>query len=348
VLLVRALWGYVVDLGNLDMGYSHLANGPGSFDGGYCVRALLQCTPVIAGALLAGLHTRDLPARHRGALQLLAAVVLGVLTGCMLRANTGDRYVYGFPFLNIRYVTLCVPAALVLSATAMAKAPWRDWHAALAATTAIVGASYLASRTTGDVDLLRRQLTHWLTLAFALAVFVAAARFAVRRTAVNGHVLAVFAALAVGAGGAITLGIDCIAIRDYRGFQDARTRELARCVPERRFILLGGYAMDEALALHDQRDILFINVGMGPRGGAGARSLVDALIAADRPAYLIEDTETGPWRFYWRGFVFRTLPDCQLVRRIERGDPGPRDAFDHAGDDEPIRPTLPFRVPRLP
>ncbi|MEI8254431.1 MAG: DUF2339 domain-containing protein [Deltaproteobacteria bacterium] len=320
-LLLRTTYGYVFDVGNLNIQYGHAADGgPGSFNNGWCVRSLLQCTPVIAAAALAGFGARSLPQRHRGTLQLLAAVCLGVLFGCTLRADTGGAYVYGFPFLNIRYIALLVPAALVLAAASMQGLPWRPWHAVVAIGVAGIGAWFLAGRPHGDDDLLRRQLTHWGTVGLAVALFAVAAAWAHLRDGRGPRVVALFAALAVGCGGAITLGIDTVAARDYRGAQDSRTRELARCAPEARMILLGGYAMDEALALHDRRDILIVNVGMGPRDGMHARQLVLDAMRPDRPAYLIEDDASGRWssQFRWPGLTFQRIPGCPRVRKVVR------------------------------
>jgi hypothetical protein len=103
--------------------------------------------------------------------------------------------------------------------------------------------------------------------------------------------------------------------------QTAITLELERCVPEHRFTLLGGYAMDQALALHDHREIYFINVGMGPPGGPNARVLVDRALRPGEPAYLINDDANGPWSFRWPGFEFRRIPGCPRVERIVRVAP---------------------------
>ncbi|MEZ4405723.1 MAG: hypothetical protein R3A52_04385 [Polyangiales bacterium] len=61
------------------------------------------------------------------------------------------------------------------------------------------------------------------------------------------HGATVLAALCLAYGSAITLGVDRVAALSVRARQDARTAELLH-VSEREFMLLGGYAMDEALA----------------------------------------------------------------------------------------------------
>ncbi len=318
--LLRTTWGYTVDLGNLDMGFPHMDAGPGVFLKGWCVRSLLQCSPVLAAAVLAGAHRRFAPSSERATLALLAVVCVGVLTACTLRADTGGPYVYGYPFLNLRYVAPMLPAAIVLAAAALGDLPWRPWHAPVALAVALGGAWWIASRILGDADLTRRELTHWLPLALAAGTLAATAAWGREGTGTGagGHLAALIAAVALGWGGAVTLGVDVPAVRAYRGQQDARTAELARCVPEHRFILLGGYAMDEALALHDQRDIYFMNVGMGPRDGSRAMTLVDHALGPHRPAYLIEDEPGAPWQFDWPGFAFKSIPGCPRVQRIVR------------------------------
>jgi hypothetical protein len=80
--------------------------------------------------------------------------------------------------------------------------------------------------------------------------------------------------------------------------------------------------MDEALALHDRRDITFINLGMGPPGGVRARGLVDRMMTPDRPAFLIQDDAHGPWWLVWQGFRFEhPAGDCPRVYRIVREAP---------------------------
>jgi len=128
---------------------------------------------------------------------------------------------------------------------------------------------------------------------------------------------ALLAAVALGYGGAVTYGIDGMVAVHLRGFQDGRTKELARCTPQR-FILLGGFAMDETLALSDSRDIYFINPGMGPPDGLRARDLLDNALRPDHPAFLIQDDESGPWHFQWPGFEFKAVPNCPRIMQIVR------------------------------
>jgi hypothetical protein len=135
----------------------------------------------------------------------------------------------------------------------------------------------------------------------------------------SGHAAALLAAAAVGCGAGVAYGVDRIVATDHRiGVQTARTLELARCAPEPRFILMGGYAVDETLALHDHRQIYFINPGMGPPDGSGARALIDHAMRPDYPAYLIQETPGSPWHFNWPGFEFRPIPGCPRIERIVR------------------------------
>jgi hypothetical protein len=169
-----------------------------------------------------------------------------------------------------------------------------------------------------DSDLFRRQFTLWFPLAIALALWTTAVLTRLHPArAWLGHGAAVLASVALGYGAAVTFGIDGVIARDFRGFQDERVAELARCTPQR-FILLGGFALDESLVLSDRREIYFINPGMN-HNGVNARALTDqAMRELGRPAFIIEDTPSGPWSFTWPGFRVRAVPGCPRVRQIVR------------------------------
>ncbi len=327
-LLLRTAWGYVIDLGDLSMGFSQATVGPGVYLHGWCVLSLLQCVPILAVGALAGSTVPRLPPAQRSTLWLLAAVVVGVLVGGTLRANTGGAYIWGYPFLNIRYVTPLLPAAAVLTAVSLAELPWRAWHAVIAVAVCVSGALWLFHQPEGEVSLVHREVLHWLPLGLATACFACTAAWARAEDRGPGaHIAAVVAAVTLGWGGAVTLGRDVRCLQTYRAAQDARTEELARCVPEHRFALLGGYAMDEALALHDRRDIEIINVGMGPSDGHGAREILEAMPQGNRPAYLIEDEPGHPWVFHWPGYTFVPIPGCARVQRIVRAATAPSESL---------------------
>jgi hypothetical protein len=318
--LLRTVWGYVVDVGSMNAGLPKGSENLGSFNEAWCARALLQCSPVLAAALLAA-PTRggEEGRRERATLVMLGGACVALLFEVMLRADTGGFNAFGYPFVNFRYVAPILPAATVLAFVALQRLPWRAWHATVALAVAAWGGSRLALAA-NDQDLMRRQVIHWVPLALAVALFVAVAGTRIHRERMGrafAHAGALLAAVAVGYGGAVVWGIDRVVGIEYRRPQDERTAELARVAP-RRFILLGGYAMDEALALHDRRDIYFINVGMGPRDGRNARLLVDQALRPDRPAFLIQDNEYGPWHFDWPGFEFRRVPGTRFVYQIVR------------------------------
>lgn len=323
LMLIRTTWGYVIDVGSLDIALPRGSERLGSFnlEWPFCAKSLLQCSPVFAAAALLGdRHRHARSEAHDGvtALTLLGSC-LALLFLVTLRANTGSFNPWGYPLVNFRYAAPLIPLVTVMAAMVLASLPWRVIHPLIALGCGLYGMVWF-SRQVSDEDLLRRQVIHWLPLALGLATLVAAAA-AERAEGLSRpllrHLAAVLVMACLGYGAAVEGGIDRVVATHWRGPQTERTLELARCTP-RSFILLGGYAMDEALALHDTREIYFINVGMGPRDGSNARGLVDAAMRPDRPAFLIEDYEQGPWNFNWPGFTFRTRPECPRVREIVR------------------------------
>jgi hypothetical protein len=338
VLYARALWGFVASMSSFNTEYTRAPEGVGVFLHDWCVRSLLQCSPVLVlaflGARSAAETARDSSvlvdpavAQARAARRFLTASFAGVLVGAVMRADTGGAYVWGWPFLNVRYMTPLIPAATVLAAIAVAELPWRAAHAALVGVVGMAAVSWLSKHP--ETDVTRRWYTHiaplWLSAATVALVVNArgAARGADVMAKVVPRVAAVAVALCLAYGVAVTVGIDAAAAADYRMKQTSRTVELARCTGgAKRFLLLGGYAMDEALALHDHRDITFINLGMGPPGGVNARGLVDRMMTPERPAFLIQDDERGPWWLQWEGFRFEhPAGDCARVYRVVRVAP---------------------------
>lgn len=329
VKLFRCLWGYLVDTGNLSTGFPKFDHGLGTYNdfwlysGPWCLRAFLQCSPVLVAAFVAltdpppGEEKRFGAARVTWALMALSCA--GVLTAIVMRADLPGAMSIGLSFVNHRYLTPILPAAVVLAALAVARLPWRAWHVVIMLALGFGVGAWLASQT-NDHDLVRRKLTLWGPLALALALW-AALVVARRGGAVVQHTAALLASLAIGYGGAVAYGVDRMVAVHLRGHQDARVAELARCTPQR-FVLLGGYALDETLVLLDQRQIYFINPGMNPPGD-GARALLEQAMRDEpgRPAFVIQDTPEGPWHFYWPGFEFRPMPGCPRVLRAVRTGP---------------------------
>jgi hypothetical protein len=342
--VARTFWAYVFDVGNLDFGYLKWSPHPGTFSfmwrykGPFAVRALLQCSPVLMAATL--LPARGTPER-RATLLVLAATCFGVLATVLMRANLPGPHAIGMAFLNQRYLVPALPALTVLAFVALAELPLRGWHVAVAVIAGLSGAAVLSGETS-DNDLVRRQVTHWLPLGLAFGVWVFASGARVLRRSsrrVNAsRVAALFVAVAGGYGVAITFGVDRVAAREVRGFQDARAAELARCTPQR-FILVGGNAMDESLAILDEKKIYFINPAMGPQGGSNVRQLVLDALAPDNPAFLLDDDVNGyEWRFSWDGLAFEAIPGCLRVRSIVRAETPPP-APPAEPPSEPAEPT---------
>jgi hypothetical protein len=318
----RTFWAYVFDLGNLEFGYLKWSEDPGTFSymwrygGPWCVRALFQCSPVLIAVLLP--RERGAP-EEKATYWVLVATCSGVLASILMRSNLPGPHAIGMAFLNQRYLVPALPALTVMAFVGVSELPLRAWHAIVAGVVGGAGAEILA-RQTSDSDLFRRQVTHWfpLGLAFALWACASGARLLVRssRRAAAAHLAALLVAVAVGYGVAISFGVDRVAARVVRGYQDARAAELARCTPDR-FVLVGGRAMDESLAILDEKHILFINPLMGPHDASNARRLVLESISPTSPAFLIDDeAHVDHWQLDWPGFAFERIPGCPRIRRI--------------------------------
>lgn len=290
--------------------------------GPVATRSVLQCSPVLALALFGVLAPSPATAEERLRRRVVALSMSGVFLTAMLRAHFEADHARGVPSHNFRYMVPLLPMAFALAFDELRALPLRAWQLALwAATGAGLGGWLL--RQVNDEDFFRRKLTLWLPLALAAALVAAvvALRGASERERRWLHpAAALLVALSLGFGTAITVGVDGTFMFKLRRLQDQSTAEVARCVRERRFILLGGWSLDESLALLDRRDIYFMNPGMddSPRGRANLARLVDEAERPDRPAYIIEDDERGPWSFDWPGFTIKPVPGCPRVRRIAR------------------------------
>lgn len=323
--VVRALYGYVIDLGMLDIAnFSRPGGVLGNVHNGWCVRALLECTPLFAAALSAhrgGGDGRERSAR-RAAWSAAAGVCAGLLLSGALRGREWSSAVWGNPFLNVRYLTILAPSAMVLAALGVEALPWRWFHLALWSGGGALGAWWLGAQP-DDALGPRRSLTHLLPVLLAMALVAllgARPRDPAERARlpgrVTGHLAAIVAALCLAYGSAVTFGIDRRAVLTVRAAQDERAAELER-IPERRYLLMGGYAMDNALAVHDRRDVRIVNLGMDPGEHPRSEARVRQWLAEGGAAYLIQDWPGGPWTLSWAGVRVVPLAGTTRVYRVE-------------------------------
>lgn len=321
----RALWGFVVDFGALQSNFPRVVAEGAAYGAGWAVRSLVQCSPwVVAAVFAARREGRSRDEADHATLAMLSAVALGVLAACGLRAHEGGAYVWGWPFLNPRYLVPALPAMTALAAAGVASLPLRAWHAGVA----VAWAAYFGARLSelGETDPYKHTVTLRWPLYAATALF---ASLALARTGpwrrVAGAVAALSLAACVGMAGAEVIGVDRVAARDYRGRQDERVREVERCIGSSpRVLLVGGYALDDALVIRDARDVLFVNAGMGPRDGRGVRELLERFESPDRPAYILqEEPHEDRWQFRWRAWGMEEREGCPRVWRLVRRDPGP-------------------------
>jgi hypothetical protein len=317
----RALWMLTVDSMWMDMAMTRGSHDIGSFPGTphempFCVRAVIQCSPIVVAAGFAG--ARALRRTQVRPLVLgLAAITLGMIAMVVIRGSMGGADVYGFSTLNFRYLSPMLPALVALAFIATSELRWSGTHVAVAIAFATLGACLL-SWSENDLPFARRVVTEIapLVLASVIVLSLGALRFAPARFTAAAETTAPFAmALAAAYGIAITTGIDRMFVHTVRAAQDARVVELARCTPQR-FLLVGGSAMDEAFALQDERDIHFVNAGMGEGDRSTVRRLVENAIRTGRPAFLIQDNPDGPWHFAWQDFRVAPIEGCPRIQRF--------------------------------
>lgn len=312
VLTIRSLYGYLIDLGGIEIAnFHHTEDGLSNLHNGWAVRAFLQCVPVMVLGVHAGGEGAETPAR-RTARWAASLVVCGVLTMGVLRAHEWSSAVWGNPFLNVRYLVVVMPAAAVLAALALEGYRFGAGHLAVWAVAALAGARWLAADPLA-LTATQRWATHLLPLGLAGALLALRSERQGWRT----RALTVTVMLSLGYQSALVLGVDAMAVARLRSEQDARTRELAR-VPESRFMLLGGYALDQALALHDRREIRFVNLGLDRAGQPGAEARVRRWLAEGGAVYIIEDNPGGPWNPRWPGLRLSLVPGTTRIVKVSR------------------------------
>jgi hypothetical protein len=75
--------------------------------------------------------------------------------------------------------------------------------------------------------------------------------------------------------------------------------------------------MDNALAVHDRRDVRIVNLGMDPGEHPRSEARVRQWLAEGGAAYLIQDWPGGPWTLSWAGVRVVPLAGTTRVYRVE-------------------------------
>lgn len=288
-------WGFIVDVSELSMGHGFVrhADGLGNFLGPFAIKALLQGTPVLLLAPLAG---AALPRERRAAILLVGIPCVAMFGALALRANLPVAFGLGFPFLNLRYVMPTVPLLAVLVVAALAGRSWRIGHTIAAICVAGAYGAWLVRFPDENSRALRIIVLRGTLACGALAFVLVAndhrdARRWIHRTALAA------AAVAIGLGGAVTVGIDLLAMVKLRNEGDRHMEEVARLVPQR-FALVGWPPdIDPVLALRTTRDIVYADL-YESQNWANFRSLIDLWADEHRPIYALFPTTTvfnSPW-----------------------------------------------------
>ncbi len=283
LMLGKVIFALVVDATPLTLDpWTRAADGIGYVVSGWALRSTLQCSPVLALALLYPRVTR----KDRRSLLYLAVPTIALLCGAALRATPPMLYAIGFPFIYERYATLAIAPASVLAAGAMRSLPWTKLHLAvvIAASTAVT----LALLSRNDVEAPRRLFILYGPLLVALA-----AMFFLRRAQQGDTNSAPRAAWAAAA--AVTMGIGTCsgvtlpAVLRMRLDNDSRVDAVAKLTPQR--FALAGFSpeIDTPLALRATRDIEYIDLfeSNPKKGWTNFRRLIDVWSGEGRPIYTL-------------------------------------------------------------
>jgi hypothetical protein len=222
------------------------------------------------------------------------------------------------PFLNHRYLVPVLPALMVLGAVAIAELPLRVGHAALAVSVATLGAVALSAQS--DTVLLRRQITLWLPLAVAFALWVltvgsSALRRQASRAAAS-RAAAVLAAIAVGLGGAITLGVDRVAVTRSATFRTAGRPSSPGARPRGSSSSAAGRWTSRSRSSTRRRSASS-TPPWGRATESNAQRLIREAVSATDPAFVIDDdAKNDRWDLGWPGWRFESVPGCPRLRRV--------------------------------
>jgi hypothetical protein len=303
--LARTLYGYAIDMSNLDVlvrdkdftwfgpapdGLGNLHVGPdGRLESGTALKALLQCAPVLGLAPLVRFARTGPPARAL----LCVLPALGLAAGLSLNARFPGGAALGWPYLFPRYTAPAVPMLAVLAVGAARALPWKRWHAAVAVAVAIAGLVYFLPRQ-DDAPWLRRLLELRGTLLLSAAA-IGAVVVARRRKAFGGAASLTVAA-AVGAGVAVSLGVDARILAGDMNHIERRVRRFAVVAPER-FALAGwGPDTDPILALRASRDVEYLDLTESRDDWRNFREAMDVWARDGRPIFGVFPTGG---RFAW-------------------------------------------------
>jgi len=253
--LGRLLYGFVIDVSPLDLGFNYLRapDGLGVFLGPFVVRALVQSAPFVVLAL--GMPTAT--GRERRAVALLGIPCVALLAALALRANIPAAYALGYPFLGIRYVFPALPLLAVMSAWTLAREGFSR-RAVLAAGLLGLGLALVLSRALDDGAWGRRVLL--LRAPLGLAACLALVVTGLRSWRWRVRVLTVLAVLTVGLSMGGALGSDLVQLLRLRRDHEARMARIARHLPARVAVYGFPIELDPVVSLRRGRDLQFADL----------------------------------------------------------------------------------------
>ena len=284
--LASLAWAFTVDVSPFTLGYSFWRpqDGLGSFLGPFAVRALLQCTPALLLATLAG--TVVSRAHSRREVALLGLACAGLVASLALRANLPMAFALGYPFLSLRYVTPALPLLACLAVVATRQLPWRRAHL-VAGSVLAAGVALWLWRYGDDLALARRWFLLRGTLATAALAFVLVARSTAPRSSARwARAAAAAATVAFALGFSVTAAVDLREAVRNRDESQRYMDGLARRLPPR-FALIGfAPELDPALGLRGTRDVEYFDL-YETLDWQPVRAVTAHWLAERRPVYVV-------------------------------------------------------------
>jgi hypothetical protein len=281
-------WGFLFDVSLLDLGglYVRQPDGLGTVFGGFIVKSLLQCTPILA---IAPLAARLKGGRSWTAMFLLAPS-LAMFASLLLRANLSNVDAIGWPWVYVRYTIPALPMLVVASVAVLE-------DAGLGAREAWIGLGFslvmaVALRVASDDALLARRV---MLLVLPLAVGAAATCVAAMASARDTRLGRAILAITVGTGIALGVGNDYLANAAVKSGCDGLVDRFSDAMPQR-FALVGVLGQfDVLLSTAATRDVEYADLLRIPNYES-IRPLLDYWRADRRPIYLLSlSAPLAPW-----------------------------------------------------
>lgn len=281
--------GYFVDVSliELEPPYQRWPDGLGYLFGGWAVKTVLQCSPILILSPLAWMGAKE----RRWAVAALLVPAAALFASLVMRANLGNVDAFGWPWLYMRYTFAALPLLVVASFVVIERL--RPGRGALMVASAIAFGLGVYFARSDDTSRTARVILLLLPLALAAATLVLVVRWHRRGGSPRAAIFAL--ACVGGTAAAICVGHDLRVNADLKVRDGAFIDRLTRTVPHR-FALVGVLGQfDGVLATTVSHDVQYADL-LRLADYRDLRPLLDHWREEDRPIYFWLDGEPySPW-----------------------------------------------------